>query len=184
MKDFVSTPTVPPAVEDHPIIRRRNSISTSVEVVPSKFTLLHHNSAYSSSTTTTTNSASASASSSSSSSFPSDDFELLSIKPTSHSYTSLKDLLPSVTVNSPRPSASSQAQLGSDICIRNRLVKQAAWAYLQPMSTSPDSSGNGFLHRFWPRVAAFFDFVNRQIVRVLTGALDWLLRATQIRSSR
>ncbi|CAA3021278.1 Hypothetical predicted protein [Olea europaea subsp. europaea] len=182
MNDIESTPPPQPAAENHSLIRRRNSISTAVEVIPSKLTLLHHNSATSSSTTTTTNSASAL--SSSSSSFPSDDFELLSIKPASHSYTSLKDLLPSVAVNSPRPSVSHQAQLGSDICIRNRLVKQAAWAYLQPMSTSPDSAGNGFPHLVWLRVAAFFDFVSRQIVRVLTRALDWILRTTQIRSSR
>ncbi|CAA3017872.1 Hypothetical predicted protein, partial [Olea europaea subsp. europaea] len=83
-------------------------------------------------------------------------------------------------VNSPRPSSPHQAQLGPDICIRNRLVKQAAWAYLHPMSISPDSAGKGFLHRLWQRVAAFFDFLNRQIIR----ALDWILRATKIRSSR
>ncbi|XP_022888447.1 uncharacterized protein LOC111403981 [Olea europaea var. sylvestris] len=183
MNDIESTPPPQPAAENHSLIRRRNSISTAVEVIPSKLSLLRHNSATSSSTTTTTNSASA-LSSSSSSSFPSDDFELLSIKPASHSYTSLKDLLPSVAVNSPRPSVSHQAQLGSDICIRNRLVKQAAWAYLQPISTSPDSAGNGFPHLVWPRVAAFFDFVSRQIVRVLTRALDWILRTIQIRSSR
>ncbi|CAI9760864.1 unnamed protein product [Fraxinus pennsylvanica] len=180
MTDIGSTPLPRPAGENHPLIRHRNSISTSVEVIPSNVTLLHHNSSSSSSTTTITNSASASLLSSSSSSFPSDDLELLSIKPASHRYTSLKDLLPSVAVNSPRPSVPHQVQLGSGICIRNRLVKQAAWAYLQPMSTSPDSAGNGFLHRVWPCVAAFFDFVNRQIVRVF----DWILRTTQIRSSR
>ncbi|CAI9783327.1 unnamed protein product [Fraxinus pennsylvanica] len=179
MKDFVSTPPPRPEAEGLPLIRRRNSISASVEVLPSNLILLQHNSV-SSTTTATTITNSTFTSSSSSSSFPSDDIELLSIKPASHNYTSLKDLLPSVAVNSPRPSSSHQAQLESDICIRNRLVKQAAWAYLQPMSISPDSAGNGFFHRLWPRVAAFLDFLNRQIIR----ALDWILRATHIRSSR
>ncbi|KAI3447414.1 hypothetical protein Pfo_004079 [Paulownia fortunei] len=88
MGDVVSGP---PQSQDHPLLRRRYPLSTSMVVVPTKLTLLpHHNSSSTTSTTTT----------SSSSSFPSDDLELLSIKPTSHSYTSLKDLLPSVAVNS------------------------------------------------------------------------------------
>ncbi|KAK6126470.1 hypothetical protein DH2020_039775 [Rehmannia glutinosa] len=157
MDDAVSEPQ---QYQNHPLLRRRNSISTS---------MVDQNSSSATSTTTTTTT-------SSSSSFPSDDLELLSIKPTSHSYTSLKDLLPSVAVNSPKPSP----ELGSDICIRNRLVKQAAWAYLQPMSTSSDSAGNNFFHRLWPRVAAFFDFLRRNAIR----ALDWTLRVFWIRSSR
>ncbi|GFP82693.1 hypothetical protein PHJA_000412400 [Phtheirospermum japonicum] len=153
--------------EDHPLLRRRKSSSAS------KLTLFPHHNSSSSSTTTTT-------ATSSSSSFPSDDLELLSIKPTSRSYTSLKDLLPTVAVNSPKPNSAHQAQPGSDICIRNRLVKQAAWAYLQPMSTSPGSAGNNFFHRLWPRVAAFFDFVRRSVIR----AVGWTLQVFSIRSSR
>ncbi|GFP88170.1 hypothetical protein PHJA_000960700 [Phtheirospermum japonicum] len=124
--------------EDHPLLSRRKSSSAF------KLTLFpHHNS----STTTTTTATS-------SSSFPSDDLEFLSFKQASRSYTSLKDLLPTVAVNSPKPNLTHQAQPGSDICIRNRLVKQAAWAYLQPMSTSPSSTGDNFFHRLWLRVVA------------------------------
>ncbi|GFP84472.1 hypothetical protein PHJA_000591100, partial [Phtheirospermum japonicum] len=112
----------------------------------------------SSPTTTTTDATS-------SSSFPSDDLELLSIKPASRSYTSLKDLLLTVTVNSPKPNSAHQAQPGFDICIRNRLVKQAVWAYFQPMSTSPSSAGDNFFHRLWPRIAAFFDFFHHSLIR-------------------
>ncbi|KAL3623444.1 hypothetical protein CASFOL_032260 [Castilleja foliolosa] len=147
--------------ENHPLLRRRKSSSTS------KLSLSSNNS--SSSTTTTATS--------SSSSFPSDDMELLSIKSASRSYTSLKDLLPTVTVNSPKP---NPAQTGPDICIRNRLVKQAAWAYLQPMSTSPSSAGDNFLHRLWPRVAVLFDFLRRSVIR----AVSWTLTVFSIRSSR
>ncbi|KAL0344831.1 UNVERIFIED_CONTAM: hypothetical protein Sradi_4314400 [Sesamum radiatum] len=157
----------PPPSQDHPLLRRRNSISSAFSVAPTKLSLLaHHNSSSSATTTTTTTSSS------------SDDLELLSIKPTSLSYTSLKDLLPLVAVNSPKTNSVHQVQPGSDICIRNRLVKQAAWAYLQPMSASPGSSSSNFFHRLWPRVAAFFDLVRHKVIR----ALKWALRL--IRSSR
>ncbi|RDX64193.1 hypothetical protein CR513_57283, partial [Mucuna pruriens] len=92
--------------------------------------------------------------------------ELVSLKyPLSASYTSLRDVLPSpnAAINSPTASA------GQEISIRNRLVKQAAWAYLQPMSASPGGSSTphflrrlsaacfGFLcHHFVPVVSRFF----------------------------
>ncbi|KAK2965769.1 hypothetical protein RJ640_014112 [Escallonia rubra] len=165
-------------------LRRRNSISTSV-VIPAKLTLPikphdHTSSFHATGTTgTTTSSSSSSSSTSSFQSFPSADFELISIRPTS--YTSLKDLLPSAAaVQSPTAPATSQS--GCEITIRNRLVKQAAWAYLQPMSTSPDSAGQGFLHRLWVRIsgAGFFRFVDR----VVTRAFDWMLRVIRVRTSR
>ncbi|GFP85762.1 hypothetical protein PHJA_000719900, partial [Phtheirospermum japonicum] len=84
---------------------------------------------------------------------------------------------PTVAVNSLKPNL---AQPDSDICIRNRLVKQVAWAYLQPMSTSHSSAGDNFFHRLWPRVAAFFDFVRRSLIR----AVGWTLQVFSIRSSR
>ncbi|KAK4396578.1 hypothetical protein Sango_1494400 [Sesamum angolense] len=143
----------PPRSRLRPLLRRWNSISTSVVVLPAKLTASNR---YSSSA--------------------SDDLQLLSIKPAPHSYSSLKDILPSVAVNSPQPKA---AQPGPDICIRNRLVKQAAWAYLQPMSTSLGSTGGNFFHRLWTRVAAVIDFVVRNVVR----ALDGTLRVIRIRSS-
>ncbi|XP_071739253.1 uncharacterized protein [Rutidosis leptorrhynchoides] len=89
------------------------------------------------------------------------DFELISLKPAS--YTSLRDILPTAAgaVMSPKaPSFTSHS--GYEIPIRNRLVKQAAWAYLQPMSTSPDSGGPTVFHRLWTRFSdAFFRFVSR-----------------------
>ncbi|GAB4856299.1 hypothetical protein Ancab_014227 [Ancistrocladus abbreviatus] len=84
------------------------------------------------------------------------EFELISLKPPS--YISLKDILPfSPSLLSPTANAvistttttsasSTTSSLSSyEISIRNRLVKQAAWAYLQPMSFSPSASGR----RFW-----------------------------------
>ncbi|KAG8376796.1 hypothetical protein BUALT_Bualt09G0101200 [Buddleja alternifolia] len=155
--DYVVSAPPPPQSQDHPILLRRNSISASFVVAPpTMLTLLHHhNSAVGSS----------------------DDLELLSIKPSSRSYISLKDLLPSVTINSPKP---NPAQPGSDICIRNRLVKHAARAYLQPMSTSFGSAGGNFFHRLWTRVAAVIGFVRRNVIR----AIDDTLRVIRIRGSR
>lgn len=105
-----------------------------------------------------------------------DDMELLPIKYASHTYSSLKDLLPPLAaVNSPMLKSTSP---GSDICIRNRLVKQAALAYLTPMSDYPRSAGGNFFHRLWTSVAALIDFVCTKVVRILDGAL----RAAGIRS--
>ncbi|KAG6386230.1 hypothetical protein SASPL_155122 [Salvia splendens] len=145
------------AAPPQPLLRRRSSVPSSIAVAPLKLNLLphHHNRSSSSS----------------------DDLELLSIKPNSHSYTSLKDLLPTTAVNSPRPSS---AHGGYDIGIRNRLVKQAAWAYLQPMSASPGSAGGSFIRRVFPRLAAFFDLLRRGAAQ----AIDWTLRLVWIRSSR
>ncbi|KAL7133624.1 hypothetical protein ABFS83_12G154400 [Erythranthe nasuta] len=167
MNDVVVS--VPPPFQNHPLLHRRNSISASNVAVPTKLTIIPHQN--SSSTTTSTTSPSSSSSS------PPDDLEAL-IKPTSQNYTSLRDLLPSVAVNSPRPNSGYQTP-GSDICIRNRLVKQAAWAYLQPMSTSPGSAGGNFFNRLCPPVAAFFDFVGHNLIR----ALNWMLRVIRIRGS-
>ncbi|KAH6762145.1 hypothetical protein C2S52_019578 [Perilla frutescens var. hirtella] len=111
----------------------------------------------------------------------SDDLELLPMKAASHyhsrhSYSSLKDLLPAVAaVNSPKLKSTPPR---SDICIRNRLVKQAARAYLSPMSDYPSSGGGNFFHRLWTGVAAFIDFFCVEVVRILDGAL----RAVRIRS--
>ena len=69
-----------------------------------------------------------------------------------NSYTSLRDVLPSTALISPCTSAVSAA---GAVAIRNRLVKQAAWAYLQPMSASPSS--NGGAQRFLRRIFAVED---------------------------
>ncbi|MBA0633887.1 hypothetical protein Godav_029813, partial [Gossypium davidsonii] len=111
-------------------IRRRNSITTPVQI-PTKLTLLTPKPLQ---TATSLSNGSATAP------LPL-DLELISLKASFASYTSLKDILPSpaVAVNSPT-AAGSATNSGYEISIRNRLVKQAAWAYLQPMSASPDSS--------------------------------------------
>ncbi|XP_022972767.1 uncharacterized protein LOC111471276 [Cucurbita maxima] len=80
------------------------------------------------------------------------DLRILSSKSSFQSYTSLKDILPSAAFNS--PTAASPANSGYEISIRNRLVKQAAWAYLQPMSASSYSTGSNIFHRFWLRFSA------------------------------
>ncbi|KAG6604323.1 hypothetical protein SDJN02_04204, partial [Cucurbita argyrosperma subsp. argyrosperma] len=78
------------------------------------------------------------------------DLRLLS-KSSSQSYTSLKDILPSSAVAVNSPTAASPANSGYEILIRNRLVKQAAWAYLQPMSASSYSAGPNLFHGLWLR---------------------------------
>ncbi|XP_011044047.1 PREDICTED: uncharacterized protein LOC105139343 [Populus euphratica] len=101
------------------------------------------------------------------------------------SYTSIKDLLPSATVNSPT-SATSNTTSTYEIPIRNRLVKQAAWAYLQPMSSSPDSSGTHFLRRLWLRlsaknpITACFGFISVCVIPSITNAFDRILRAIRV----
>ncbi|CAI8614907.1 unnamed protein product [Vicia faba] len=77
------------------------------------------------------------------------DLELLLLKSPYTSYTSLRDMLPSphAAVNSPTTS-SATINSGYEIPIRNHLVKQAAWAYLRPMSSFPtNSSTPNFLSR-------------------------------------
>ncbi|CAI9289745.1 unnamed protein product [Lactuca saligna] len=146
-----STPAIP-------ILRRRNSTgSPTVDIKP------YHSSSTSSIATTSTTSSSSSSSSSSV------DFELVAIKPTC--YTSLRDILPSPTsfVQSPK-AACSAVHSGYEISIKNHLVKQAAWAYLQPMSTFPEADGTTVLHRFWIQFST-------AVLSLITAAFDCLLQA-------
>ncbi|KAL7096514.1 hypothetical protein ACP275_10G084100 [Erythranthe tilingii] len=110
------------------------------------------------------------------SSFSADDLELRPIKTNrgGHKYSSLRDLLPQSPVNSPA------ALARPDIRIRNRLVEQAACAYLRPASTTPDFDGGNFCQRLWTRAAAFVDFFCGCIIR----ALDGTLRFFRVRISR
>jgi hypothetical protein len=63
-------------------------------------------------------------------------------------------LSPKAAVNSPTAS-SANINSGYEIPIRNRLVKQAAWAYLQPMSsTVENSSAPNFLSRIFHRLSS------------------------------
>lgn len=108
-------------------------------------------------------------------------FELVPIKPISSpsssssssslAYTSLRDILPSAAALS-SPTVASAANSGYEISIRNRLVKQAAWAYLQPMSSSPGSSGPHLLRRIWVRFSACLGFLNLRIISSITRAFD------------
>ncbi|PON97396.1 hypothetical protein TorRG33x02_068630 [Trema orientale] len=124
---------------------------------------------------------------------PSLDFELISFKtsPSSLSYTSLKDLIPSspsgAGINS--PTAASAVNSGYEISIRNRLVKQAAWAYLQPMSSSPSSDGAHFLSRLWVRLSAAqnpvtscLGFISRHVIPTLTRAVARILSYLRVRT--
>ena len=178
-------------------LRRRNSIATSV--VPTRLSLPtvkakpRHSCSF-----PVQNGAVSPAPSSP----PSLDLELISFKTTttittsSEAYTSLKDLIPSspsgAGINSP---TASVANSGYEISIRNRLVKQAAWAYLQPMSSSPSSDGSHFLSRLWFRLSstttaapnpfmACLGFFKRHVVPTLTRAVDLILRALRVRTAR
>ncbi|KAI3794804.1 hypothetical protein L1987_37443 [Smallanthus sonchifolius] len=149
-------------------LRRRNSTETPSSLI------LHtkHQHTSSSSYTTATTSSSTTSSSSTSSSSSSADYELVSLKPAS--YTSLRDILPSTAtfVQSPKP-PSFTVNSGYEISIRNRLVKQAAWAYLQPMSTSPGAGGSTVFHRLWNRLSS-------AVLRLMTHICDCFLRSTQV----
>ncbi|TXG58165.1 hypothetical protein EZV62_015994 [Acer yangbiense] len=153
-------------------LRRRNSISTSVPL-PSKLTLppkpLH--------------------TSSLPNSLPSSSFELISFKSSlTNNYTSLKDILPfssngaAASVNS--PTAGPAVNYCYEISIRNHLVKQAAWAYLQPMSASPGSSGHHYFRRIWMRfssaqnsISSCLRYINSLIISGLSRAIDRIRRA-------
>ncbi|RAL51732.1 unnamed protein product [Cuscuta campestris] len=177
----------PPQAAQSPgnsIVLRRNSVVRT----PSQLSLCR-NRDFSSSSFSSSCAATASSDLSSASSHGDLGFELFSMKQVQ--YTSLKDLLPSAAAaNSPRATPPPGSHHGSDILIRNRLVQQAAWAYLQPMSTSPESSGQSFLrklgHRFSPNssVVALLEFVDRHILLPLTRAVDCLFCSIGIRRLR
>lgn len=158
-------------------LRRRNSIATPVEVraklsLPNITTTkpLHgsHSFPYQNGTA------------------PSLDMELISSLKSSLAYTSLKDLLPSSSSDAAVASPTA-ANSGYQISIRNRLVKQAAWAYLQPMSSSPSSSGPHFLRRLCLRLStsltACLAFIQSHLVPALAELLDRILHAFRIRTS-
>ncbi|KAK4774980.1 hypothetical protein SAY86_009915 [Trapa natans] len=78
------------------------------------------------------------------------DIEMISFQ--SVAYTSLRDLIPSQP-HPPLPGITSPTNNSSwsELPIRNPLVKQAALAYLQPMSTPPESGHKGLLGRLRER---------------------------------
>ncbi|KAL2900077.1 Asparagine--tRNA ligase [Bienertia sinuspersici] len=115
------------------------------------------------------------------------DYELVvSLK--SDSYTSLKDILPSTpasSILSPTPAialagvSSSSSGSGYEISIRNRLVKQAAWAYLQPalLLSSPSSSSRHLCFFSADHLRQLFAQVRRALSETLTRVYDCLVDA-------
>ncbi|KAF8406661.1 hypothetical protein HHK36_008751 [Tetracentron sinense] len=71
---------------------------------------------------------------------PTSNLEMVSVR--SLSYTSLRDLLPSSSAGISSPTF-PRNQSWEEIPIKNPLVKHAAWAYLQPMLTSPETDDRG-----------------------------------------
>ncbi|KAF9597759.1 hypothetical protein IFM89_021513 [Coptis chinensis] len=119
------------------------------------------------------------------SSFPTVDLELLSLKPTA--YTSLKEILPSLSAVQSPTGASTQSIY--EIPIRNHLVKQAAWAYLQPMSASPGSANRHSFRRMWGRfstwylrnpINACYEFICQRVIPTITRAFDLILGAIRV----
>lgn len=118
------------------------------------------------------------------------DFELVSFKSitSSLSYISLKDHIPGAAINSPTGASSSSTVY--KISIHNRLVKQAAWAYLLPIgSSSPDSSPNFFRSlciRFSAQSAlsSCFSFVNHDLIPYLTRLINRIIRLFRVRVDR
>ncbi|KAI3823359.1 hypothetical protein L1987_04794 [Smallanthus sonchifolius] len=104
------------------------------------------------------------------------EFELVAIKPTC--YTSLRDILPSPETAFQFPKAPySAANPCYEILIRNCLVKQAAWAYLQPMSTSLESSRSTVFYRLWTQFSG-------ALFRLIATAFDCLLWAVHVKRSQ
>ncbi|KAI3804041.1 hypothetical protein L1987_32209 [Smallanthus sonchifolius] len=84
------------------------------------------------------------------------DIEMISVDSLS-SYTSLKDILRATSPPSPVDSLMKFKRIDSwrEIPIKDPLLQHAAWAYLQPMSSEPDSG-----HRccFWKLKDCFCGF--------------------------
>ncbi|KAK6946473.1 hypothetical protein RJ641_014017 [Dillenia turbinata] len=96
------------------------------------------------------------------------DIEMVALQ--TLSYTSLKDLLPaSPPVGTPSPPNGSW----HEIPIKNPLVKHAAWAYLQPMSTSRESDERGLFDLFSHCVFGSDD--DEGCIGFLRGILDGIL---------
>ncbi|XP_013684183.2 uncharacterized protein LOC106388614 [Brassica napus] len=105
------------------------------------------------------------------------DFDLISIKPPSFvTYTSLRDIISSPSNSSvklPSINGSSSPVLSTvgDISIRDPLVKQAAWSYLQAtaQTSSEDSAGCQFFRRVWIHFSAGVQFLRR--------VFEWILHS-------
>nr|DAD24107.1 TPA_asm: hypothetical protein HUJ06_025570 [Nelumbo nucifera] len=81
---------------------------------------------------------------------PPSDSKLVSLQ--SQTYTSLRVLMPS------SPGTVSDYE----ISIKNSLIKQAAWAYLQPKSSLVDSSDRHLFRRMWTRF--FSEYLRNAVI--------------------
>ncbi|MQM08104.1 hypothetical protein Taro_040951 [Colocasia esculenta] len=99
-------------------------------------------------------------------------------------YTSLRDLLPPPALQS--PTAAAAGPHGREIAIRNRLVKQAACAYLQPAgASSPRSSrGRGCLRWLRWEVEGCIGFVAARVLPGVRRAFGCLLARFRGRTVR
>ncbi|KAL9682978.1 hypothetical protein QQ045_014790 [Rhodiola kirilowii] len=88
-------------------------------------------------------------------------------------YTSLKDILPA-TPSPPSGISPSHNSSWHEIPIRNHLVKQAAWAYLQPMSTPRQSGDSGFFSKLKSVCceAGCFEYFTKSIFSVFSNRRD------------
>ncbi|MFS7888435.1 hypothetical protein Hanom_Chr05g00416341 [Helianthus anomalus] len=88
------------------------------------------------------------------------DIEMISIDSLT-SYTSLKDILRSASPPSPEDSPTNFKQIDSwrEIPIKDPLLQHAAWAYLQPMSSEPDTDDRCC---FWKIKDCFCGFFGRR----------------------
>ncbi|MFS7978321.1 hypothetical protein Hanom_Chr10g00914161 [Helianthus anomalus] len=85
------------------------------------------------------------------------DIEMISIDSLS-SYTSLKDLLWATSTPSPVDSLTRLRRIHSwrEIPIKDPLLQHAAWAYLQPMTSEPDSHDRCCLWKLKDCFSGFF----------------------------
>ncbi|KAK9723590.1 hypothetical protein RND81_05G010400 [Saponaria officinalis] len=108
--------------------------------------------------------------------------------PATESYTSLKDIIPSSpsSMLSPTlPTSTTTAGCagmtsptfgsGYEISIRNRLVKQAAWAYLQPTVPSSPSSSSRCVCFSGECFGPIIDVFRRISCEAVTRVYDWLV---------
>ncbi|KAM7271918.1 hypothetical protein ACFE04_031132 [Oxalis oulophora] len=186
-----SSPPPPSSSPPHTLIRYRNSISTTHPYYnPTNHHHHHHHHLPSSTSMPPLPSVNGVTP-------PSPKIDL-SFLQSSTSYTSLRDLIPSPNFKSPTATAADgeanyfaaaggPGNGGQEITIRNRLVKQAAWAYLRPMSSSSGSSAStNILTRIWMclsdrnPLSVCLRFINDRITPALTRLVDRILSILRV----
>lgn len=97
----------------------------------------------------------------------SDDIEMIALQ--TLTYTSLKDLMPVASTTEVFSSTYSRNQSWEEIPIKNPLVKHAAWAYLQPMSSTPENEDRSVLDRLKCGVGCC-EFIHQVVVPMIKEA--------------